>query len=182
MPGWWLSLGLVDYDHPSAFCSLPSIKTVGFLSPCNLVFRLTIFDSRITACIMSQRYLDWNRLGCFQGRIASNMPQASILSYPGQLEFLEIWMPAGALSESAFIWPFFHPSSSSFLSLYEHVYRDSYLIHILPVCPVQVRVYRHKWGSAHDQRLRLNGRTARTIVFSWSCFLLQTSRTNFLSL
>lgn len=48
-------------------------------------------------------------------------------------------MPAGALSGSAFIWPFFHPSSSSFLSLYEHVYRDSYLILILAVCPVQVR-------------------------------------------
>lgn len=46
-------------------------------------------------------------------------------------------MPAGALSGSAaFLSPLL---SSSFLSLYEHVYRDSYLIHILAVCLVQVR-------------------------------------------
>ena len=88
-------------------------------------------------------------------------------------------MPAGAssgqlsgLSFTPHFLPFF---------LFEHDFLDSYLIHILPVCRFRSGAYRRKWGSAHYRRLRLNSRTAHTIVLV-RLFLLQNSRANFLSL
>ena len=97
------------------------------------------YERSILSHIISQRSVEtassWSLTVLSDTR---GLPQAPIFSYPvirvpGNLD------ACGCLVRSA-LWPFFHPSFPVFLSLSEHDSLGSYLILILPVCPVQV------WG------------------------------------